>query len=140
MTEPLQKDVFISYRQKEPVKTWVRKQLVTALEREGLRLCIDYRDFRLGEPLIKEIARAVETCRYTLAILTPEYLESNFCDIEPIMAEHLGLESSRRRLLLIMREPCQPRVDLRSRLWLDMTRDDEFDDNIVRLAAELKQL
>ena len=103
-----------------------------------MRLLIDYRDFRLGEPIVKEMARSVETCRYTLGVLTPEYLESEFCDLEPIMAEHLGLETRSRRLLLVMRVPCQPRVDLRSRLWLDMTRDEDFEENVARLAAELK--
>jgi hypothetical protein len=132
-------DVFISYRQKEPDKTWVRKTLVPELEAEEIRVFIDYRDFRLGAPLILEMARAVESSRYTLAILSPTYLESNFTELENVLAEHIGLEESQRRLLAVMREHCRPRLGLRARLWLDMTDDTELDANIARLIYELRQ-
>ena len=131
-------DVFISYRQREPDKGWVRKQLVPQLEALGLRVCVDYRDFRLGAVLIKEMERAVVTSRYTLAVLSPQYLQSNFTEFENLIAEHLGLEVGARRLLMVMREDCQPRLSLRSRLWLDMTDDEEFAVNLSRLAQELR--
>lgn len=132
-------DVFISYRQQEPDKAWVRKTLVPKLEANGLRACIDYRDFRLGAPLIKEMERAIEHSRYTLAVLSPAYLKSNFTELENILAEHLGLERSQRRLLIVMREACTPRLGMRARLWLDMTNDDEFEINVTRLVYELQQ-
>ena len=131
-------DVFISYRQQDPDKTWVRKTLQRRLEEEGLRVCIDYRDFRLGAPLVLEMARAVEQSRYTLAVLSPVYLESNFTELESVLAEHLGLEKSQRKLLAIMHQPCTPRLGIRARLWLDMTDDQEFDLNIQRLVYELR--
>ncbi len=49
-------------------------------------------DFRLGAPLVVEMARAVEQSRYTLAVLSPAYLTSNFAELENVLAEHLGLE------------------------------------------------
>lgn len=132
-------DVFISYRQKDPDKQWVRKTLVPRLKNEGLRVLVDYLDFRIGYTLISEMERAVEQSRYTLSVLSPLYLESNFTDLENILADHLGLENSQRRLLAVMREPCQPRLGMRARLWLDMTDNEEFDVNIQRLIYELKQ-
>jgi len=132
-------DVFISYRQHEPDKTWVRKILLPRLEVDGLRACIDYRDFRLGAPLVLEMARGVEQSRYTLAILSPAYLTSNFTELENVLAEHLGLEKSQRRLLCVMRQPCTPRLGIRARLWLDMSDDGEFDANLARLVYELRQ-
>jgi len=132
-------DVFISYRHQEPDKTWVHKTLLPQLEGEGLHVCIDYRDFRLGAPLVLEMARAVEQSRYTLAILSPVYLTSNFTELENVLAEHLGLEKSQRRLLAVMRQPCTPRLGIRARLWLDMTYDDEFETNVARLIYELRQ-
>ena len=131
-------DVFISYRQQEPDKTWVRKTLQKRLEAEGLRVFIDYRDFRLGAPLVLEMARAVEQSRYTLSVLSPPYLESNFTEVENVLAEHLGLEKSQRRFLAIMRQPCTPRLGIRARLWLDMSDDEEFDLNVQRLVYESK--
>ncbi len=132
-------DVFVSYRQHEPDKSWVRKTLLPRLEAEGLHVCIDYRDFRLGAPLLLEMARAVEQSRYTLAVLSPNYLTSNFTQLENVLAEHLGLEESQRRLLAIMREDCEPRLGIRARLWLDMTDGDEFETNLARLVHELRQ-
>ncbi|HEV8489950.1 MAG TPA: TIR domain-containing protein [Candidatus Limnocylindrales bacterium] len=130
-------DVFLSYRGQEPDRSWVRKVLRPALEAAGLRAFIDHRDFRLGEPVVLEMARAVEQSRYTLAVLTPAYEESSFTEIENVMAEHLGLETKERRLLAVMREPTPPRLGLRTRLWLDMTDDDEFEVSLQRLIHEL---
>jgi len=131
-------DLFVSYSQQEPVKSWVRKSLLPRLEAQGLRACIDFRDFRLGAPLVLEMERGVEESRYTLAVLTESYLTSNFTELEGILAEQLGLEKSERRLLAVMRESCTPRLG-RDRLWLDMTNDDELDLNIERLVYELRQ-
>jgi hypothetical protein len=43
-------DVFISYRRQEPDRSWVRRTLQPQIEAQGLRACIDHRDFRLGAP------------------------------------------------------------------------------------------
>jgi TIR domain/Caspase domain len=132
-------DLFISYRHQEPDRSWVRKTLLPRLEAEGVRVCIDYKDFRPGALLLLEMGRAIEQSRYTLAILSPAYLTSNFTEVENVMADHLGLEKSQRRLLLAMREPCTPRLGLRARLWIDMSNDDEFDSDLARLVHELRQ-
>jgi hypothetical protein len=132
-------DVFISYRQKEPDRSWVRKTLRPRLEAQGLRVCTDHLNFRLGAPLVLEMARAVEQSRYTLAVLSPSYLTSNFTELENVMAEHLGLEKSQRRLLAVLREPCTPRLGMRARLCLDMTDDNELELNVQRLIYELRQ-
>lgn len=114
-------DAFISYRQQDPDRSWVRGVLLPGLEAAGLRICVDYRCFRLGAPLVLEMARAVEQSRYTLGVLSPSYLDSNFTELENVLSEHLGLERSERRLLMVMREPCKPHLRMRARLWLDMT-------------------
>jgi hypothetical protein len=132
-------DVFISYRHQEPDQAWVRNTLVPRFKAEGLRVCVDYECFRLGAPLVLEMARSVEQSRYTLAVLSPAYLTSNFAELENVIAEHLGLEESQRRLLAVMREPCKPRLGMRARLWLDMTDDNNFEANTARLVNELKQ-
>ena len=83
-------DVFVSYRHREPDMGWVRHTLVPRFEAEGLRVCLDIHCFQLGRPLVTEMARAVEESRYTLAILSPAYLESNFTELENILDDHLG--------------------------------------------------
>jgi hypothetical protein len=132
-------DVFVSYRQREPDLSWVRKKLVPRLEAEGLRVFVDYKHFKLGAPLVLEMARGVESSRYTLAVLSPKYLESNFTELENVLAEHLGLENSERRLIAVMIEACKPRLGMRARLWLSMQTDAEFDANFETLANALRE-
>jgi hypothetical protein len=135
-------DFFVSYRQHEPDKSWVRKTLVPALEARGLRALIDYRDFQLGAPLVTEMARAVEESRFTLAVITDSYIKSNFTELENVMAKQLGLETSQVRLIGIIRDPnldiSQVRLDIRATLMLDMTDDDGFDMLIERLVGAIK--
>jgi hypothetical protein len=132
-------DVFISYRQQDPDGAWVRGVLVERLRAEGLRVFIDHESFKLGAPLVLEMARGVEQSRYTLAVLSPAYLASNFTELESVLAEHLGLEMSERRLLAVRRVPCKPRLGMRARLWLDMTTEEEVDRNLPRLVAALRE-
>ena len=135
---PFEYDVFISYRQLEPDRSWVRKTLLPELKRQGFRIFIDFECFRLGAAVVDEMERAVIQSRYTLAVLSPEYLGSNFTKIENVMAEHLGLEQSQRRLLAVMRSECDPGLRTRTRLWLDMTDDAQFESNLLRLASQLR--
>jgi TIR domain len=132
-------DVFISYRQQDPDGRWVRGVLVERLRSAGLRVFIDYESFRLGAPLVLEMARGVEQSRYTLAVLSPAYLASNFTELEGVLAEQLGLELSQRRLVAVRRAPCAPRLGMRARLWLDMTSDEETEANMPRLIAALRE-
>jgi TIR domain len=132
-------DVFVSYRQQDPDGAWVRGVLARRLRAAGLRVFIDYESFRLGAPLVLEMARGVEQSRYTLAVLSPAYLESNFTELENVLAEHLGLELSQRRLLMVRRALCKPRLGLRARLWLDMTSDEEVESNLPRLVTALRE-
>jgi len=112
---------------------------VPGLKAAALRICIDYESFRLGAPLVLEMARAVEQSRYTLAVLTEAYVASNFTELENVLAEHLGLEQSQRRLLAIFRDRAKPRLGMRARLMLDMTDEADFEANVARLVEALKQ-
>ncbi|MEK7407821.1 MAG: toll/interleukin-1 receptor domain-containing protein [Acidobacteriota bacterium] len=135
----MQYDVFVSYRQKDPDKTWVRSALAPRLEAAGLRVFIDYKCFRLGAALVEEMERGVLESSYTLAVLTPRYLQSGFTEFESILARHMSLETQQRRLIVVMREPCDAPLRTRAYLWLDMTDDTEFETQLTRLIEELRQ-
>jgi len=140
---PYRYDLFISYRHDPVDRDWVRGRLVPGLETAGLRVCVDYRDFGLGVPLVLEMGRAVEQSHYTLAVLSPAYLESSFTELENVLAEPqvLGqnvLELREQRLLLVLHQDCKPRLGLRARLWLDMRDPGDFAPALARLVAELR--
>ena len=132
-------DIFVSYRQRDPDRAWVRSVLVPYLKTAGLRVFIDYEAFRIGAPLVTEMARGVEQSRYTLAVLSPGYLDSNFTELESVMAEHMGLELSEHRLVAIKRWPCTPRLGFRAKLFLDLTEDAEVEPGLARLVGQLGQ-
>jgi hypothetical protein len=138
-SDGLQYDVFLSYRDQEPDRSWTRKTLLPALEAQGVRACIDYRDFRLGRPRLKATEEAVQSSRYTLSVLTPLYLGSQLAELGSILARFLGDDTNQSRWVGVLREPCRPGLDMRSRMLLDMTDDADLDANVARLAYELKQ-
>ncbi len=82
MPAPYHFDVFVSYRQRSPDKEWVRGLLCKALREAGLSVFIDVEQFRLGEPVINEMARGVEESTYTVAVATPAYLQSSYTEFE----------------------------------------------------------
>ena len=131
-------DIFVSYRWQEPDRTWVRATLIPALQDAGLAVCADYISFRIGRPVIREMERAVESSRFTLAVMTPAYVRGAFSDLEAVMAQHLSLEEREDRFLVVLREET-PQIPLgtRARIWLDMTQDAEFTAAMQRLIAEV---
>ena len=138
MNDQFKYDVFISYRQQEPDRTWVRNVLSPRLADEGLKVFVDFRDFRLGAPVVTEMERGVEESRYTLAVITRRYFESGFTEFENVVSQHLGLEKSQLRLIILMREKCELSLRLRYRLWLEMKSDEELESNMPRLVEALR--
>jgi len=104
-------DVFISYSSKD--KAWVRGELLPRLEASGLRVCIDYRDFRPGAPIVKEIERAVLTSRRILLVLTPNYLASAWTDFEHLLTATLDPANQNLRLLSVFLAACELPLRLR---------------------------
>jgi hypothetical protein len=91
-----------------------------------------------GLPRVKATEEAVQASRYTLSVLTPAYLESQLAELGGLLAEYLGAESNQSRWLGVLREPCVPRLNLRSRMLLDMTDNADLHTNIARLSYEVK--
>ena len=72
-------DLFICYSNKDV--SWV-EELLTKLEERGFLCCIDYRDFTPGAPIMENIAEAIFNSRKTMAVLSPDFINSNWCNRE----------------------------------------------------------
>ncbi len=72
-TDTFEYDAFVSYSHRD--QAWVRDWLVPTLRGAGLKVCVDYDGFRVGEPIVTAIERAVTTSRKTLVVLTPRLPE-----------------------------------------------------------------
>src|SRR5258705_7302975 len=100
MNDSYEYDVFISYSSSD--KEWVRGELLKRIEDAGLRAFIDFRDFTRGADGIKEMERAVRICRKTLLILTPDYVKSDWCELENRMSTTLDpVNRNLRRIPLL---------------------------------------
>lgn len=131
-------DVFISYSGSKDDRAWVRSQLLPLLEQHSLRAAVDFRA-PLGVPKITFSEQAVLRSRYTLPVLTEDYLHSGLGEFENLAAQYLGTEQSEYRLIPIMAQPCNPRLGLRMLPILDMSDADELRWNVDRLVEQLRQ-
>jgi len=112
-------DVFISYSSHD--QGWVRGELLKRIEEAGLRVFIDFRDFKRGAPSIKEMERGVTACRKTLIILTPAYATSEWCEIENIMLQTLSPANQDLRLIPLLKVPCSKPLRIAALTHIDFT-------------------
>jgi ActR/RegA family two-component response regulator len=98
-------DVFVSYSHKN--KKWVQGVLLPRLENAGLKVFIDFRDFKIGAANIREMERGVIQSRKTLVVLTPEYLESDWTHFEILMTQTLAPANRGLRVIPVLKKNCE---------------------------------
>ena len=118
-------DVFISYSSRD--KAWVRNELLSRIESTGLRAFIDYRDFTRRAPSIKEMERGVVKCRKTLLVLSPDYINSEWCEIEAVMVQTLSPANRDLRLLPLLKTPCDKPLHIGALTHIDFTDGADHD-------------
>jgi hypothetical protein len=114
-------DVFISYSSRD--KEWVRGELLTRIEQAGLKAFIDYRDFIRGAPSISECERGVVESRKTLLVLTPNYIESEWGEIENVMAQTLSPANRDLRIIPLLKADCKKPIRIAALTHIDFTED-----------------
>jgi hypothetical protein len=118
-------DVFISYSSRD--KEWVRGELLTRIEQAGLQAFIGYRDFTRGAPSLNEMERGVVECRKTLVVLTPDYVESGWAEIENLMVQTLDPANRDLRLLPLLKADCKKPLRLGALTHIDFTEGPDLD-------------
>ncbi|XP_046551177.1 toll-like receptor 4 [Haliotis rubra] len=87
-------DAFVSYAEED--REFVVQDMQNILEKRfGLRLCIHQRDFMVGEPITANVVNAIQSSRKTIILLTPNFLESSWCEYEVHMAKFESIHSGR---------------------------------------------
>lgn len=138
-THPLEAflyDVFISYSHKD--KHFVYGTLLPRLEKEGVRMCVDERNFDIGASLPRNIEKAIEQSRKILLSLTPNWLESEWGNFEHFLTHIQDPMNKNQRLVPILVEPCTLPNLLRGFYCLDLTKPTDFERQMQRLVADLK--
>ncbi len=123
-------DVFISYSRRDRKK--VIELLLVRLERLGIRVCIDCRDFEPGAPSITEMERAVKQSRKTLLAFSKNYLNSGWTEFENIIAQTLDPAGKNKRIIPTYISRCN---DL---TFLDLSKPDQFEGQFGRLITAIR--
>jgi DNA-binding MarR family transcriptional regulator len=139
MHEPTTKeyDVFISYSHAD--RAWVWNELLPRLERAGLRVCIDDRNFEIGRHKLVNIERAVEDSRHTLIVLTPAWIVNEWSEFEGLLTSGADPAARRRKLLPLKLKPCKlpPHISLLT--CADFTQPHERACQFRRLLEQLQR-
>ncbi len=129
-------DAFISYSHED--RKWVDDKLLPKLEEASLHVCIDYRDFDIGAPILLNIENAVEQSHKTLLILTPNWIKSEWATFESLLSQTHDPTNLNRRLLPVLVESCALPDRLRIFTLLDLTKPAEFDRQLHRLVVAIR--
>jgi tetratricopeptide (TPR) repeat protein len=129
-------DVFISYSQADA--DWVWDWLLPRLEEAGLEVCIDQGCFEPGKPVLGEVERAITHSRHTLAVLSPDWVESQSNDFEALLVQHQDPAARFRRLIPILLEACQPPKRIQLLHWVDFTRPERHEAQLERIVAAVR--
>ena len=133
---PLRYDVFVSYRHDGVDKTFAR-ELVAALEADGYRVAIDARDFAANASFLQEMERAIRESRFTVAVISPRYLESGNTEEEALISKVLDMGDRKRRLIPLLIEPVSMPAWLYGIVGIDWTKPDPLVDPFDKLKATL---
>ena len=112
-------DAFVSYaHDNEHDLDWVLNDLTKNLEegQEPFRLCVGHaRDFIPGTPLLEAITESIHKSRKTILVLSPSYLDSEWCYFETQHAWLRLLNEGQDVLILILLEQIP---DDKMTMWL----------------------
>ena len=132
-------DVFICYSSVD--KTWVRRTLLPILKAVNLRVCIDFEDFNAGSFIIENVADAIFSSRTTLAVLSPDFVCSAWCQKELMMA--LTRVRDRHKVIPVMYRSCDVPVFLSDVTYLDWCNEEvrqTFWDQLIRTIGDRMEL
>src|ERR1041385_4460865 len=95
--------VFISYSSKDRPFT---KQLQGLLDKEVIEVCIDEKDFRIGDSILERIGSAIDTSDFVIAILSSTSVKSPWVLTELKLAITKEIEEQRISVLPVRIDNC----------------------------------
>ncbi len=113
----MQRSFFISYTGKD--RTWA-EWLAWMLEDAGYTTCIQAWDFAPGTDWVHEMRTALRDCQRVIAVLSPEYLNSEFASSEWAEAFRKDPLGKARALIPVRIAECDPGPLLNTRVYCDL--------------------
>ena len=125
---PFDYDVFISYSHKD--KAWVKDTLLPTLEKAGLKVCIDYRDFKPGRSSLLNMQDGARHSRWLLPVLTENWFASEWSFFEALIAAQKSPAGLKERIVPALLRACTFPDDadfIKALTYVDFTGEVEAD-------------
>ena len=120
-------DAFVIFSSQD--SDWVTKILVPTLEEKyGFKCCVHYRDFVVGVPFLENMVNSVYKSRKTIAVVSKNFFNSNYCGSEMDYALHRLMERRDNSLVVIkLDEVGRGKLpkELRKRSFIDLSKNVE---------------
>lgn len=129
-------DVFVSHSPDS--QQWVESVLLPQFEASDIRAFVPYRDAAIGVSKVQDIEQAIQNSRHTLLVITPEYLKDSWASLENMIAQFIDPSSRERRLIPLVKEPCELPLNLRAINFLDLTSGEISDSSWQKLIEALQ--
>ena len=101
--QSFKRDAFICYNSED--SSWVCQELLHRLEDCQISTVIHHRDFLPGSVLEETIRESIDMSRYTVLVLSPDFLSSNWCLLEMHLARYRIISEGRDVIVpIILRE------------------------------------
>ncbi|KAE8629376.1 hypothetical protein XENTR_v10000463 [Xenopus tropicalis] len=96
---------FISYSQED--SDWVKNMLLPNLERKdgSIKICHHERHFIPGKAIIENIIDCIEKSFKSIFVLSPNFIQSDWCHYELYFAQHTLFGKNSNNLILILLDP-----------------------------------
>ncbi len=127
-------DVFVSYSHRD--SEWVDQALLPRLKAAGLRVRT-VRDFEVGMPQVVNVENLFRQSRVTLLVLTPDYLTSNWTNVERALVDQLDSATRQRRVIPVMLRTCELPLRIRNMSYANFTRSEDADAQFQRLLTAI---
>lgn len=128
-------EIFISYNRGD--KEWVNGYLEPLLTAANIPYVIDEKDFPIGAPLEESIRKLIQECRYTLMVMTPEWVRGKWTNYESELAVQGKPRIDSSRLLPLKLKDCDVPPHIVRNVYLDISRARTRDDDITKLLSDL---
>jgi hypothetical protein len=115
-------DFFITYNGKD--QNWA-EWIAATLEAGGYTTMLQVWDFRPGDNFMAAMDHALETCRHTLGVISPNYLKSVFTRAEWTAAYRQSLLGKPRGFIPVRVVPCDVAPLLGPLAYIDLVGVDE---------------
>ncbi|HSK77650.1 MAG TPA: toll/interleukin-1 receptor domain-containing protein [Thermoanaerobaculia bacterium] len=100
-----------------------------------MKVLIDKRDFLVGDYSVISMEKAVKCSRHTLAVLTPDWVESRWTAFESLLTTTANPLD--RKLLPLMLQPCQPPDRIAAINYADFTEPSRREVEFAKLLRSI---